>query len=109
MVDLPEYSSDHLAGRSCVVMGEVDSNGYVPIVPFSTEEDWNHPGYSLYPKGVGGRNADGYLMIRQQGFAHISRIYSYKGHFSEMWIDRVYHDLESFPHRIIPQVYPELI
>lgn len=108
MIDLPEFQSDHTTGRSALILGSPDNNGYVPIVPFSTQEDWNHQGLNLYPSGIGGRDTDGYLMIAHQGYCHVSRIYRSLGRFTKRWIELAYDDLESTPNKILPRTYRPL-
>lgn len=105
MVDMPEHGSTHTNGRACVVMGPVNKQGFVPMVPYSTHRDWRLPNLQVWPEGIGGRNLDGYLAPNMQGYVNPKRVYKVIGQLNTDWMEQVYEDLDCVTWKIMPRHY----
>jgi hypothetical protein len=108
MCRLPEHSSNHSSGRSCVIT-EIHSDGRIYIVPFTTTLFDRYREYcGVFPSGIGGRNEDGYITPNLQGWCHPSRVYRKIGTLPESWIRYVHEDLSSIPWKILPWNYRKI-
>lgn len=94
MVHLPEHKAGHSPDRACLFV-EQDEDGWWFVVPYSRSKDRSCPELSLWPDGVGGRNSDGYLVPRLQGWVHPSRVRRFLGELDGRWEDVAVTDMRT--------------